>query len=89
MRKLIKLFLKHKCLILALAIGMLMLLLGPITYTYLSTRGERYNLNRQPISAVPHHKYTLILGAGINSDGTPTPSNWVTRDLTRMTAVTA
>jgi len=56
----------------AIVLGIL-LLTAPITYTFLSTRGDRYDLGRTPISQVPFHRVALVFGAGILPNGTPTP----------------
>ncbi|HEY5442410.1 MAG TPA: ElyC/SanA/YdcF family protein [Candidatus Saccharimonadales bacterium] len=55
-------------------IGLLVLaLIAPVGYTFLSTRGHRYDLDRTSISAVPFHHVTLVFGAGILSNYKPTP----------------
>jgi len=63
----------HKYLI-ALIIGLsIVILAAPLAYTFLSTRDNRYDLARTPVSNIPFHHVTIIFGAGILPDGTPTP----------------
>lgn len=64
---------RHKILLLVGAISGLALLLVPIAYTFVSTRGERYDLSRQYAWDVPTHRVAIVFGAGIYPDGTPTP----------------
>ncbi|HEY5152948.1 MAG TPA: ElyC/SanA/YdcF family protein [Candidatus Saccharimonadales bacterium] len=51
----------------------LAILFGPITYTFFSTRGDRHDLDRTPISKIAFHHVALVFGAGILPDGRPTP----------------
>jgi vancomycin permeability regulator SanA len=58
----------------AAVIGLaLLVLIGPTIYTFASTRGDRHDLARTPISKIPFHHVALVFGAGILPDGTPTP----------------
>lgn len=60
--------------ILAAIIGVIVLLLiAPLVYTFLNTRGDRYDLDRTPTAAVPFHRVALVFGAGILSNREPTP----------------
>jgi vancomycin permeability regulator SanA len=59
-------------------LGTLLVLLGcivfgPLTYTFLSSRGNRYDLDRTSINSIPHHHVAIVFGAGIFPNGTPTP----------------
>lgn len=64
---------KYKYL-LALLIGLgVIALVAPIIYTYTSTRGHRYDLARTSVNNVPFHHVTIVFGAGIYANGTPTP----------------
>jgi vancomycin permeability regulator SanA len=66
--------LKRHWLLITLSLGVLILVLvAPIIYTFVSTRGDRYDLARTPIQAIPFHKVTLVFGAGILSNRQPTP----------------
>ncbi|MDB5184512.1 MAG: hypothetical protein JWN38_320 [Candidatus Saccharibacteria bacterium] len=64
---------KHKVSLLLLVVIGAALSFGPITYTVLATRGERYDLSRQATSAVPKRQVAMVFGAGVFPDGTPTP----------------
>jgi vancomycin permeability regulator SanA len=52
---------------------LVLLLAAPMMYTFASTRGQRYSLDKTPIRAVPFHKVTLVFGAGILLNRKPTP----------------
>jgi vancomycin permeability regulator SanA len=63
----------HKYMI-AAVIGLAVLVfIAPIIYTFVSTRGERYDLGRTSVSKIPYHQVALVFGAGILPDGKPTP----------------
>jgi vancomycin permeability regulator SanA len=47
--------------------------LAPMSFTFLSTRGERYDLATVPINKIPYHNVAIVFGAGIQKDATPTP----------------
>lgn len=64
---------RHKIIITLFSVLCLALLILPTAYTFLSTRGHRYDLSSVSMSAVPYHKVALVFGAGIEPDGTPTP----------------
>lgn len=49
------------------------LVVAPLVYTYASTRNQRYDLLGQPANMVPYHKVAIVFGAGILSNGQPTP----------------
>ena len=51
----------------------LVVLLGPITYTFVSTRGSRHDLAHTPPSDIPFHRVAIVFGAGILPDRQPTP----------------
>src|SRR5665213_83535 len=55
------------------ALLVFILLFAPLTYDFFSTRGNRYDLGRTPISQVPFHHVALVFGAGILRNGQPTP----------------
>jgi vancomycin permeability regulator SanA len=44
-----------------------------MAYTFLSTRGNRYDLSRTATNKVPFHQVTMVFGAGILSNREPTP----------------
>lgn len=46
---------------------------GPTVYFNLSTRHDRYNLTRTPVSAIPRRQVAIVFGAGLLPDGKPTP----------------
>jgi len=50
----------------------ILLVIAPLFYTFLSTRNNRYDLMRQPVNMVPYHKVAIVFGAGILSNGQPT-----------------
>jgi vancomycin permeability regulator SanA len=59
---------------LGLLVGLcIFMLAGPIAYTFLSTRGNRYDLGRTPPQNIPFHHVAIVFGAGILPDGEPTP----------------
>jgi vancomycin permeability regulator SanA len=60
--------------VLSLLLGLcLVILAGPVIYTFLSTGGNRYDLSRTPINKVPFHRVAIVFGAGILPDRKPTP----------------
>jgi len=46
---------------------------APLAYTFISTRGHRYDLSRTQISQIPFHEVGIVFGAGILPNGQPTP----------------
>lgn len=69
--KSLHLVLKHKALlIIVFAIGFV-LVFGPTIFANLSTRNKRHNLNDP--KNIPTRQIALVFGAGVSSDGTPTP----------------
>ncbi len=59
--------------LLAAGISFLLVLCIPISYTFVSTQGSRYDLSRVDLQNLPSHKVAIIFGAGVQKDGTPTP----------------
>ncbi|HVV67266.1 MAG TPA: ElyC/SanA/YdcF family protein [Candidatus Saccharimonadales bacterium] len=51
----------------------IVLVVAPLVYTFLSTRNQRYDLLSQPANMIPYHKVAIVFGAGILSNGQPTP----------------
>ncbi len=43
---------------------------GPTLYANIATRGERYELSRQPIQTVPKRDVGIVLGAALRNSGT-------------------
>jgi vancomycin permeability regulator SanA len=72
-RKLFELLKKYKITVLALALLGALLLWGPTVYANLSTRGQRYDINKTALKDIPHHHVGIVFGAGIYQDGEPTP----------------
>ena len=48
------------------------LTMAPLAYTFLSTRGQRYDLSKTAVNRVPFHQVGLVFGAGILPNGEPT-----------------
>ncbi len=63
----------HKYAAATAVVLVVLLLAGPVAYTFVSTRGQRYDLGRTPVGRVPFHRVALVFGAGILPNGTPTP----------------
>jgi len=63
----------HIVFILIIVIAVVALYTLPMAYTFVSTRGQRYDLNGALVSRVPYHEVAIVFGAGIQKDGTPTP----------------
>jgi vancomycin permeability regulator SanA len=70
--KLINLLKKHKYWVVSIILVILILLIAPLTYTFISTRGHRYDLSSSSIMNVPYHKIGIVFGAGILANGQPT-----------------
>jgi vancomycin permeability regulator SanA len=64
---------RHRLASIFAALLVFALIVGPLSFTFLRTRGKRYDLGKSDISSVPYHKVTMVFGAGIYADGTPTP----------------
>ncbi len=63
----------HRFILLIILVLFIAILFAPICYTFLSTRGNRYDLSRVSITKVPYHRVAIVFGAGIQKNGTPTP----------------
>lgn len=46
---------------------------GPIAYTFVSTRGKRYDPMITSYTHIPFHQVAIVFGAGITEQGKPTP----------------
>lgn len=65
--------LRHRKVLIAAILILAVLLWGPTVYFNLSTRHDRYNLTRTPVSAVPRRQVAIVFGAGLLPGGKPTP----------------
>src|SRR5882757_1545657 len=64
---------RHKVLLIVLVVAYAVLAWGPTIYANLSTRHERYDLDKTAISKIPKRPVAIVFGAGVYQDGTPTP----------------
>jgi vancomycin permeability regulator SanA len=64
---------KHKRTVIILLVVFLVLLMSPTIYTNLSTRNLRYNIAKTSVQTVPKKQVAIVLGAGVDSSGEPTP----------------
>ena len=65
---------KHTILwLLGVLILLTILIVGPIIYSFVSTRGHRYDAMTTNLKTAPYHRVALVFGAGVLPDGTPTP----------------
>ena len=64
---------RHLKLVITTVLIVALLIWGPTIYAKLSTRHERYDLNKTSINDVPQRQVALVLGAGVLPDGTPSP----------------
>ncbi len=71
--KLWKFVISHKYWVISLVILLVILLTAPLAYTFISTRGHRYDLGRTPMSQIAFHEVGIVFGAGILPNGQPTP----------------
>lgn len=71
--KLLKFVFSHKLMVFSLVILLVLIITLPMAYTFISTRGSRYDLSRTSINNIPYHKVGIVFGAGILPDGLPTP----------------
>jgi vancomycin permeability regulator SanA len=58
---------------LSICVLLAVLVLGPLVYTFASTRGNRYDLENTKASNIPYHRVAIVFGAGILPNGQPTP----------------
>jgi vancomycin permeability regulator SanA len=58
--------------VLAIVLGAVMCV-APMAYTFKTTRGNRYDLDKASISQVPYHEVAIVFGAGVQKNGEPTP----------------
>jgi len=63
--------LRYKYLTISSLIVLALLVTGPLAYTFVSTRGHRYDLSRTAIDQIPYHKIGIVFGAGILPNGQP------------------
>lgn len=52
---------------------LVVVLLAPTFYTFISTRGNRYNLDHVAVQDVPKRRVAIVFGAGIYENRAPTP----------------
>jgi vancomycin permeability regulator SanA len=71
--KFVKAVQNHQLALLAVMFLALVMIFAPISYTFLVTRGDRYDLSRTTIDRIPYRKVAIVFGAGIQKNGTPTP----------------
>jgi vancomycin permeability regulator SanA len=64
---------KHKKLEIIGITLFLIFLWGPTIYANLSTRSLRYNIAKTPIQSLPKRHAAIVPGAGIDTNGEPTP----------------
>lgn len=64
---------RHRKIWIAAALGLAIIVWGPTVYFNLSTRHIRYDLTETSISNVPRQRVAIVFGAGLLSDGSPTP----------------
>ena len=70
--KICKTISSRKYLIVIIAVALLILVVSPLAYSFLSSRGHRYDLSRTSINKIPFHKVGIVFGAGILPNGQPT-----------------
>lgn len=63
----------HKWALLAACLLGALVLWGPTVYANLSTRHLRYDLDRTAVANVPQRDVAIVFGAGVTTNGTPTP----------------
>lgn len=64
--------LKHRYLVLAGFIAVVVLVFAPIAYDFISTSSHRYDIEKVSIEKVPYHKVGIVFGAGILPNDQPT-----------------
>jgi vancomycin permeability regulator SanA len=62
---------KHKLKLLIACAVLTIVILAPTIIVNLSTRSERFSISE--LQSVPENEVTIVLGAGVLPDGTPTP----------------
>lgn len=72
-KRIVSFFRTHLILVVIVMISAIVLYVLPMAYTFVSTRGHRYDLDRVAASKVPYHEVAIVFGAGVQKDGTPTP----------------
>lgn len=64
---------RHWVLLTGVVIVLAIILWGPTVYANLSTRHERYDLERTAAIHIPKKDIAIVFGAGVTANGTPTP----------------
>jgi vancomycin permeability regulator SanA len=72
-QKVFKKLTSHKYIVIGLVVFLLILLISPLVYNFLNTRGNRYDISRTSIVNIPFHRVGIVFGAGILPDKQPTP----------------
>lgn len=64
---------KYWYIFLGSAIILVTILISPLCFTFISTKGERYDLHTANINNIPFNDVAIVFGAGVHEDGSPTP----------------
>jgi vancomycin permeability regulator SanA len=64
---------QHPYSVIIIVLAGVLIVFGPIAYTFAATRGERYESTTTPYAQIPFHQAAIVFGAGITEQGKPTP----------------